>query len=100
MIDAIAVTRRIKKIKKMIAFLTIYLISTVGVWINIRIVYSKGGAWSCINPTIVDLAWTILPLFNSIACIGLTLENIRHCIEKQDFNNSSKILNKFFNIKK
>lgn len=57
------------KYEWLILLCVIYLYSVYSMWNFVRISHSKGGRWSRIDPTGIDVFFTFAPIFNTTACI-------------------------------
>lgn len=73
----------------------VYLLSAILAWRYVKLVYSKRGIWSTLNPGLPEVLFMFIPVFNTVFCFyGWLLHYpIRKTAPKRDFN-------KFFNVKK
>ena len=85
----------------MIVLILIYLASVIGAYLTFRRLYSAGGEWESLSPSISDIFFMFVPLANTVITIGGAVTVAAARI--QDFILSLNIkidLNRFFRIKK
>ena len=85
----------------MIVLILIYLASVIGAYLTFRSLYSVGGEWEGLSPSISDIFFMFVPLANTIITLGgaFTIAVARI----QDFILSLNIkinYKRFFRIKK
>lgn len=76
-----------------IILLSIYLMSALLMYLWVKLIHSKKGRWSGLEPDLTDVALVIVPVLNTIACCVSWFVRFPY---KSDSMNTSR----FFNIKK
>ncbi len=76
--------------------LAVYFLSAFLMWRYVHLAYSYGGRFYRLEPDIVDLIFTLMPLVNIGACF---ISWLAYYPIKRERRNISFNLNKFFNIK-
>lgn len=81
--------------KTLIILLSIYIVSVLGMWFQIKKDYSKGGDMEGEEIKLFHLFLTIFPIWNTITFLFYFFVDyvLKHC-------STNEFLNKFFKIKK
>lgn len=74
--------------------LAVYFLSAFLMWRYVHLAYSYGGRFYRLEPDIVDLIFTLMPLVNTASCFIFWLNNYPIKGKRRIID-----LNKFFNIK-